>query len=142
MVQYPYMKNSSLKAFIIGSSFPAIIWPFLYLGIASYLNPESSFEYSLVPITLPFVFGFMNVLQLKFVPHYKNLSINARYWLIGLLYGLGLSLYGNFEAQIPVELFQLPDTPIQYIVIPVAMALYAFVWRFIIKNLNHLFSVE
>jgi len=136
------MKNTSIKAFIIGSSFPVIIWPFLYLGIAKYINTESSFTYSLVPITLPIVFGIVNVLQLHLRPLSGKINRTTHYWLVGGLYGLGLSLYGNFIAHVPVNLFGLPDTAIQYTTIPLAIILYALVWRFIVKHLNHLFGIE
>jgi hypothetical protein len=43
---------------------------------------------------------------------------------------------------IPVDLFQFPDTAAQYIVIPIAMLLYAFVWRYIAGNLNRIFAIE
>ncbi len=136
------MKTIYLKAFIIGSSFPVIFWPLCYLGVFKYIYPESSFIYSLVPITLPFIFGGMNVLQLAIAGRFKKIKTTTRYWIVGTLYGLGLSLYGNFAKNIPVELFQFPDTAIQYTIIPLAMILYGLVWRYIVKNLNHLFEIE
>ncbi len=130
------------KIFVIGSSFPVVIWPFFYLGVSSYRYPEAMFSMDLVPIFLPFIFGFYNVLILAL----KNIwfaGASRDYYLVaGALFGLGLSLYGNLGKDIPVDLFQFPDTAIQYIVIPFAMLLYALVWRYIAGNLNRLFAIE
>lgn len=134
-------KNKALKAFIIGSSFPVIIWPFLYLGIASFLNPATSFDFEIAALTLPIVFGFLNLVQLRF-QKLSWLSKNNRYWSVGILYGLVLSLYGTFVSQLPRELFLLPDSPIQYITIPLAILAYALIWRYIVQNINSLFNVE
>ena len=63
------------------------------------------------------------------------------YLAAGAFFGFGLSLYGNFVKDIPVDLFQFPDTAVQYIVIPIAMLLYALVWRYIAGNLNRSFAI-
>lgn len=131
-----------LKLFIAGSAFPVVIWPFLYLGIASYNNPAAAFQFDLVPAVLPFLFGFTNMLRHAIRDYIFPKNLTLHYWTVGALYGLGLSLYGNFRKDIPVDLFGLPDTSIQYIIIPIAMLLYALVWRFIVKNINQLFSIE
>ena len=130
------------KAFVIGSSFPVVIWPFFYLGVSSFRYPEAMFSMDLVPIFLPFIFGFYNVLILA-VKRIWFTEVSRQYYLAaGLLFGLGLSLYGNLAKDIPVDLFQFPDTAIQYIVIPIAMLLYAFVWGYIAGNLNRVFAIE
>lgn len=131
-----------LKAFVIGSSFPVVIWPFFYLGVSSYLYPEAMFSMDLVPIFLPFIFGFYNVLILIIKRNWFARASMDYYLAAGAFYGLGLSLYGNFGKDIPVDLFQFPDTAIQYSVIPVAILLYALVWRYIAGNFNRLFDIE
>jgi hypothetical protein len=131
-----------LKAFVIGSSFPVVFCPFFYLGVSSFYHPEARFSMDLVPIFLPFIFGFYNVLILAVKrTWYAETSMNY-YLAAGSFYGLCLSLYGNFAKDIPVDLFQLPDTSAQYIVIPIAALLYALVWRYIAGNLNRLFAIE
>jgi len=134
-------KNKAIKAFIIGSSFPVIIWPFLYFGIASFLNPATSFDFEIAALALPIVFGFLNLIQLRF-NKLPWLTKNNRYWSVGILYGLALSLYGTFVSDLPLDLFLLPDAPIQYITIPFAIVAYALIWRYIVKNMNSLFDVE
>lgn len=135
----PLNQIVALKAFIIGSSYFVVMWPFLYLSLAKNARPESNFEFLFVPLVLPFVFGVVNILVVglsqRVLPHKSQ----ERYWIFGMLYGLGLSLYGNFGKDIPVGLFGLPDSSIQYAVIPVAMVLYGLIFRYILKNLNELF---
>jgi len=130
------------KAFVIGSSFPVVIWPFFYLGVSSFRYPEALFSMDLVPIFLPFIFGFYNVLILAVKRTWFARASVSYYLAAGAFFGLGLSLYGNFGKDIPVDLFQFPDTAIQYIVIPIAILLYALVWRYIAGNLNLLFAIE
>lgn len=118
-----------------------IIWPFLYLGIASYLNPATTFDFELAALFLPVVFGFLNLIQLHF-DKLSWLSKNNRYWSVGILYGLALAMYGNFISDLPHDLFLLPDSPVQYLTIPFAIIAYALIWRYIVKNINSLFEVE
>lgn len=131
-----------LKAFVVGSSFPVVIWPFIYLGVSSFRYPEAQFSMDLVPIFLPFIFGFYNVLILAVKRTWFSGASMNYYLVAGAFYGFALSLYGNFGKGIPVDLFQFPDTAIQYIVIPVAMLLYALVWRYVAGNLNRSFAIE
>ncbi len=130
------------KAFVIGSSFPVVIWPFFYLGVSSYRYPEADFSMDLVPVSLPFIFGFYNALILATKRRWFAEASMNYYLATGAIFGFALSLYGNFGKNIPVDLFQFTDTRIQYIVIPVAMLLYALVWRYIAGNLNRLFTIE
>lgn len=130
------------KAFVIGSSFPVVIWPFFYLGVSSFRYPQANFSMDLVPVFLPFIFGFYNALILGTKRIWFARASMNYYLGAGAIFGFGLSLYGNFAKDIPVDLFQFPDTGIQYVVIPVAMLLYALVWRYIAGNLNRLFAIE
>ena len=106
-----------------------------------------------VPFRSPVFHGFSAdfspvhfwVLQCSYFSRETNLVCQGSmgyYLAAGACYGLGLSLYGNFGKDIPVDLFQFPDTAIQYIVIPIAMVLYALVWRYIVGNLNRIFAIE
>lgn len=131
-----------IKLFISGSSFPAVIWPFLYLGIAAFLNPNESFRFELIPATLPFLFGLINIMRHLLRDYLFPKNIKLHYWTIGLLYGFVLSLFANLYGNIPLDLFLLPDTAVQYLTIPFAIILYALVWRYIIKNINELFGIK
>lgn len=126
----------------MGSSFPVIFWPFLYLGLPKYLDPGKSFNFAIIPITLPFIFGLINVIQLSLKDHYKPKSSAWWYATVGGTYGLLLSLFGNFYGQVPMNLFGLNNDYYQYLTIPAAIIIYTLVWRFIVKNLNEIFNID
>ncbi len=129
-----------LRAFIAGSAFPVVMWPFLYIGIPSYLNPGAGFTFELTAIFLPIILGSFNVL---FVAVRKRLPFSAKgnYLLFGALYGLTFSLIGNFSIDIPRDLYLLTGF-VQYLTIPFAIVAYALIWRYIIRRLNKLVGVE
>jgi len=129
-----------LRAFIAGSAFPVLIWPFLYLGIPFTLNPQSGFQMGLTAIFLPFVYGFTNILTIFLQKRWPPKNLNSRMLTIGALLGLVLSLLGNFMSNIPTNLFLLQSS-IRYITIPLAILMYALIWRYIVKNLNKIFGL-
>jgi len=129
-----------IRAFIAGSAFPVMLWPFLYLGIPSIYNPKADFVFELIPITLPLIVGVLNML---FISIQRWLPFNERgnYWFFGALHGLFFSLYGNFISFIPQDLYRL-DGIVQYITIPLAILAYSLIWRFIIRNLNRMLQLS
>lgn len=56
------MNNLYLRAFIAGSSFPAVIIPLLYMGIATTLTPEAGFHYFYEVVSILTLFGLLNIL--------------------------------------------------------------------------------
>lgn len=127
--------NKYLRAFFVGSSFFVLIWPFLYLGIAFTIYPESDFQMGIIAITIPFIYGFANVITIFLQEKWPPRNINTRMWILGATLGLILSLHGNFLSDLPRTLFQLSG-PIQYITIPFSVIVYSLVWRYIVKNFN------
>jgi hypothetical protein len=134
------MKNS-IKAFIAGSAFPVVIWPFLYLGISFHLYPQSEFNIGLMPATLPFIYGIANMVSYKINKTYPTKNINKRMLVTGGVIGLLLTSYGNFVAHLPTKLFHLSGA-MQYLTMPFAIILYALVWRYIVLNLNRLIGLK
>lgn len=133
----------SLKAFILGSSYFVLLTPFTYLGVSYHFNPVEGFSIEFVSIALPILFGLINVLYFHVKDFYPVKSLNARYWLTGLVYGLLLSSYGIFVEDLPATLFAYIIPPsLEYSPLLIAPILYGCVWRFIVKNLNHFFELE
>lgn len=135
------MKEVYIRAFIAGSSFPAIIWPFLYLGISFTFSPTADFPIGLIPLTIPILYGLVNILYFWIGKRCPIKDVNQRLLSTGALFGLGLSLYGNFVSNIPQELFKLTGA-MQYITIPIAIIAYALIWRYIIKYINKLVGLK
>jgi len=136
--------NNHVKAFIAGSSFPVIVWPFLYIGINFILNPNSGFSLfhiGAIPIYLPIVYGLANVISFSINQKWIPKNMNKRMWLTGASFGILYSLYGNFIIDVPTTLYQLSGF-IQYLTIPAAAILYAFIWRYAVKNMNLLVGIR
>lgn len=129
-----------VKAFIAGSAFPVLIWPFLYMGIPALIYSQDVIRLETLPFILPFGYGFANILFVGFEKLLPIKSEKARLYLGGALIGLVFSLIGNFVGNIPEELFRLEGTA-QYLTIPTAMILYAFVWRFITGHINKMMRI-
>lgn len=134
-----YMKKY-IRAFIAGSAFPVVVWPFIYIGIPSIYNPGSELVFESIALTLPIVIGILNIL---FIAIRNRLPFGSRgnYWFFGTLHGLSFSLYGNFISSIPQDLYLLNGI-IQYVTIPAAILAYGLIWRYIIRNLNIMLEIE
>jgi len=130
----PKILTPYIRAFIAGSAFPVVVWPFLYLGIPSFYNPSADFNFESAAITLPIMVGILNIVFVS-IRRWLPFGKRGNYWFFGALHGLALSLYGNFVAFIPRDLFQL-EGAIQHITIPLAVLAYSLIWRFIIRRLN------
>jgi len=129
-----------IRAFIAGSSFVVVVWPFIYIGIPSLYNPGAGITFELIALTLPLVVGLLNILFIS-IRNLLPFGVRGNYWFFGILHGLVFSLYGNFVSYIPQNLYLL-DGPIQYITIPAAILAYGLIWRYIIRNLNIMLGIE
>ena len=133
--------EQNLKAFIVGSSFFVFIVPILvYFAGAKLSNPATFFLPDNTPTALPAVLGIFNVLYFyiqKFIP---VKSINGKYLITGFIYGFIFISIG-FLRDIPGGRLMLQPQHIPYIFI-LAPVTYALVWRYIVKNINHLFRIH
>ncbi len=127
-------------AFVVGSSFPVVLWPFLYHGLPFLYNGLSESGFLGTALGFPIVMGLLNVLFLA-IQRGLPFSENMNYWLYGAVQGFLFSLYGNFVLHLPTEHFLFEGT-VQYITIPFATIVYALIWRYIIRNLNHAFQIH
>ena len=128
------------RAFVAGSSFLVVVWPFLYLGIPSLYNPGAGFNFVSAAFTLPILVGVLNIIFIA-VRRALPFSNKNNYWLFGVFHGLGFSLYGNIVAGIPRDLFLL-EGAVAYLTIPAAIIAYSLIWRYIIRNLNIALGIE
>jgi len=132
--------NTYLKAFIAGSAFPTILSPMLYLGIPTILFPQVEFSYFEHILTIAILIGLLNVLFTK-IKHTLPFGPKGRYLFFGALHGFVFTMFGNFYSHIPTELYLL-ERPIAFLTIPIATVLYACIWRYIIRNVNIMLSIE
>lgn len=134
------MKNIYLRAFIAGSSFPAVIIPLLYIGIAITLNPRAEFHYFYEVISILVLFGLLNMIFIHIKNHIPFSWVN-KYWVFWIAHGIFFSSLGNFWLHIPERLFLLSGWT-QYLTIPAAMILYGCIWRYLLRPVNSMIWLE
>lgn len=134
------MKSLYLRAFVAGSSFPAVIIPLLYLGIAITLNPEAGFHYFYEVVSVMILFGLLNILFIS-IKEIIPFSGSNKYWAFWAFHGMFFSFLWNFWLHIPEKLFLLTGW-VQYLTIPVAMILYACIWRHAVREVNIMMGIE
>ncbi len=134
------MNNLYLRAFIAGSSFPAVIIPLLYMGIATTLTPEAGFHYFYEVVSILTLFGLLNILFIFIKNHIPAEWMN-KYWIFGWCHGLFFTILWNFWLYVPEKLFHLSG-PSQYLTIPIAIMLYACIWRYLLRPVNIMMRVD
>ena len=131
--------NSLVKSFVVGSSLPATVWTFSYLGAAYRKHPTDALPMTAVPIAVPALFGIVNA-AVNAIPTSTSIGYTIRMFIVGALFGLGLSLFGTFGLNLPVKLFQAPPSErFKYLLI--APIIYAFIWGIVVNYLNRYFGL-
>ena len=142
-----------IKAFILGSCYPVMIVPFMKFSFAYKLNPIDRLNFPTdvirvlyienVPLVLPLYFGAWNVLYFMFRDRYLGPkgNTNLRYWVWGMIFGLGLATYGLVVHDLSRTLYHLTGFR-RYMPLPVATLIYGLLWRYSVKNVNRLFGLE
>ena len=130
---------SLAKSFIVGSSLPATIWTFSYLGAAYKKHPTDALPIEAVPIGVPALFGLVNA-AVNAIPASSPESYTIRMFIVGALFGLGLSLFGTFGLDLPVKLFQVPETN-RFKFLFIAPVLYAAIWGIVVNYMNQYFGL-
>ena len=123
-----------LLAFVIGSSLPSVLISNLYIGLSNQ-RKDIVKRYEFFPLGIALLFGIYNIINYLL---YKKLKNDSSAIIIGILFGLTLSLIGRFIFDLPTRLFNFTKSN-EYIVHMYASILYSFVFFFIIQNLNKLF---
>jgi hypothetical protein len=128
------MDKKILLAFIIGSSLPSVLISNLYIGLA---NSKKNIikRYEFFPLSIALLFGIYNIINYLL---FKKLKNDNSAIIMGILYGLTLSLIGRFIFNLPTRLFQFSKKN-EYMVHIYASILYALIFFLIIQNLNKMF---
>ena len=148
-----YIMNARrlLKTFIIGSSYPVMIMPLLYIGLSHLIakvkqkkNPlDGVTHYEYFPIFLPVYYAtFVLLAQTVGKRFIKNDRL--RLIVFGALSGLVLSFYGRFSINYPKRVFKYVydyPTHLEYLIHPIAFIVYAFEYGTIIYALLKLFNL-
>jgi len=123
-------KDNNIMTFLAGSSFPAVLLPFLTLGTALLLHPEADFKQQLLYWGLPPIMGLWNIGLTKIS---KTMSRKA-HLIAGIIIGLCFTGVGVTTGA-PAELYNLHGK-MAYIMIPIGVASHSFIWSVIVYWVN------
>jgi len=123
-------QNNSIMTFIAGSSFPAVLLPFLTLGTALLIHPEADFKQQLLYWGLPPIMGLWNIGLTKIS---KTMSRKA-HLMAGIIIGLCFTSVGVATGA-PSELYNLHGK-MAYLMIPIGVASHSFIWAVIVYWVN------
>lgn len=132
--------NEYLRAFVLGSSYPVAVWPFLYIGLPHMKRGRplpSGLRYETIPLVLPVYYGLWNVLSTYIGKQGLDRRIGTRNRLVltGALAGFALSLIGRFGYNVPVELFgHKPDNPQVHMLAPI---MYGAIFGLVVHYLQY-----
>jgi hypothetical protein len=120
-----------LNVFLI-SSFISII-TLGYTGFAyNNINRPSTIPYELFPIVIPLLYGIFGVINYYIISNYgNNYSI-----IVGMVFGIMLSIIGRFGLDLPVKLFNF-TTNTSYKVHIYAIIIYAIIFRLLVTSLTN-----
>ena len=86
--------KSPMLAFIAGSSFPALLVPFIVLGIAMMVRPEQNFPPQFLLWFMPVIMGLWNMGVVKLTPRLPGKGSALTYWIAGVVIGLLFTIVG------------------------------------------------
>lgn len=131
--------DSLLKSFVVGSSLPATVWTFSYLGVAHRAHPTKALPIEAVPVIVPALFGIVNA-AVNTIPASSSEAYTIRMFVVGGLFGFLLAVAGTFGMNLPVELFQAPESE-RFKFLLIAPFLYAVIWGIVVNYMNRYFGL-
>jgi hypothetical protein len=123
-----------LQSFLIGSSIFSTFITLSYVGMAN-IKFKGLLNYEIFSIILPILFGIFNIFHYILLQNTKNDMYSL---LIGLIFGLTLSIIGRFGLDLPIKIFGFSKEN-EYQVHLYASVIYPLIFYFIIRNLNYYF---
>lgn len=129
------MTQELLKAFVVGSSLPATLITFTYMGSAFHKGGHKGIDhYEIIPFLVPTILGTLNIGNIWAQKTY-GISPTKANTITGLLVGLILSIIGHEWLDLPTRIFNISKEK-QFIVHLGAPVLYAGVFTIIVGFLN------
>lgn len=130
------------KALIAGLAFPACLLPFVYTFLYFVTGkPVQELPLQFIPLYLPIIFGFTNVIYIWIGERFPITSINLRLWVTGASLGLIIAIIGVFVIHISTLVFGFTHG-FQYLPIILIPIIYGAIFRYIIKWLNYLLEIS
>ena len=125
------------KAFVVGSSLPAVAVTYSYLAAGQHYSDHEFEEYEMIPLFAPATIGAMNALMVRQIQ--RGMSPRDAALLFGAGTGLMMSLIGHEVFGLPGKIFRIPEgtewlgiNPVHWI----APVLYATIFSLVLRPLN------
>lgn len=126
--------SKPLIAFIAGSSFPALLIPFIVLGTAMMLRPEQGFPPQFLLWVMPVVMGLWNMGLVKLSPKLPGKGSALTYWLAGAVIGLLFTIVG-VSTGAPGRLYGLTGDKAP-LIMPIGILAHGFIWGVMVRWTN------
>ena len=123
-----------LIAFIAGSSFPALLIPFIVLGTAMMLRPEQDFPPQFLLWVMPVIMGLWNMGVVKLTPKLPAKSSVLTYWIAGAVIGLLFTIVG-VSTGAPGKLYGLTGDKAP-LIMPIGIIAHGFIWGVMVRWTN------
>lgn len=127
-----------LKSFIAGIVVPSIILPIIIL-LAVYLGKSQILTIPFLHF-IPVIWGIWNMLYFTVFKNILPENQDTRLLITGALLGFLIAAVGIFYLDIP-HLIGMPDQ-LHYLPLIVGPLVYAVLWRFLVKDLNHILYLK
>lgn len=133
------IKNKIWRSFVAGTAYPVLFFPLTLLAISSWFN-YPAFEFRPIIWILPIILGLVNILFWEFYKYIPGKEYPAKLWITGIFLGVIFPTLG-IANDIPHLLFKFPADQ-QFLVIPLGILFYGFIWRFIVGKMNELLGLN
>lgn len=126
-----------LKAFIAGLVVPSIILP-IVIFLASYLGKTQILTIPFLHF-IPVIWGLWNIFYFAYLKNILPIDQDTRLYITGGILGFLVAIYAVFGLDIP---HHMGLDSIRYLPILIGPVLYAVLWRFLVKDLNHILYLK
>jgi hypothetical protein len=126
--------SKPLIAFIAGSSFPALLIPFIVLGTAMMLRPEQGFPPQFLLWVMPVIMGLWSMGLVKWSAKLPGKGSALTYWLAGATIGLLFTIVG-VSTGAPGKLYGLTGDKAP-LIMPIGILAHGFIWGVMVRWTN------
>ncbi|PHR54482.1 MAG: hypothetical protein COA47_15480 [Robiginitomaculum sp.] len=131
--------SKPLLAFVAGSSFVALLIPFVVLGLAMLLRPEQNFPPQFLLWVMPVVMGLWNVALVRVAPKLPGQGNALTHWLAGMALGLLFTIIG-VSTGAPGKLYNLQGN-MAYLIMPIGIIAHGLIWGVMVRWINRFLGV-
>jgi len=129
------------KAYVVGMFFPGILVPFIYL-IPRYFGygPFVNHPFQILALSIPVIWGLWNTITVFIGEHFPEKSWAFKSKVFGLVLGLIAGIISVTVFPVFKYIFNF-EGYLNYSSLIILPIVYAFLWRFVVDNLNSTFDI-